>query len=123
MAWDRQRVGYALIGALLFAVGIGIGRANPQSSVTPDSVHGTVNDVSGHGSEISFRPDDGGTAKSFKVGGILQWQDRKGTWHGSGTPACMKPSSPGQHVTLGLASVTSSGDNPGGQVVAWIRCQ
>jgi len=123
MAWDRQRVGYALIGAFLFAVGIGIGRANPQSSVTPDSVHGTVKDVSGHGSEISFRPDDGGTAKDYRVGGMLQWQDAKGTWHGGGTPTCMKPQSRGQQVTLGLADVSPTGENPGGQIVAWLQCK
>ncbi len=123
MAFDRQRAGYALIGALLFAVGIGIGRANPQNSVTPDAVHGAVKEVSGHGGTLTFQPEGGGAAKSYRVGGMLQWQDAKGTWHVGGTPTCMKPQSRGQQVTLGLADVSPTGGNPGGQVVAWLQCK
>jgi hypothetical protein len=123
MAWDRQRAGYALIGALLFAVGIGLGRANPQNSVTPDTVHGAVQKVSEHGGTLTFQPEGGGAARSYRVGGMLQWQDRKGTWHGGGTPTCMQPQSRGQQVTLGLANVSPSGGSPGGQVVAWLQCK
>ncbi len=34
-----------------------------------------------------------------------------------------QPLSHGQHVTLGVATVTSGDGNPGGQLVAWIRCE
>jgi hypothetical protein len=123
MAWDRQRAGYGLIGVLLLAAGIGLGRADPQRSVTPQTVPGTVTRVGGSGGEIAFRPDGSAATESFRVGGILKWQDRRGTWHDGGRPACMKPLSRRQHVTLGIASVTSGDGNPGGQLVAWIRCQ
>jgi len=123
MAWDRQRVGYGLIGVALLAAGIVLGRADPQRSVTPQTVPGTITQVGGSGAKIAFRPDGGAATEGFAVGGILKWQDRQGTWHDRGRPACMRPRSRGQHVTLGIASVTSSGGNPGGQLVAWIRCQ
>lgn len=123
MAWDRQRARYGLIGVVLLAGGIGLGRADPQRSVTPQAVPGTVTRVSGSGGEIAFRPDGSSATEGFGVGGILQWQDRQGTWHDGGRPACMKSLSRGQHVTLGIATVTSTGGNPGGQLVAWIRCQ
>jgi hypothetical protein len=123
MAWDRQRAGYGLIGVVLLAVGIGLGRADPQRSVTPQTVPGTVTQVGGGSGEIAFRPDGSKSTEVFGVGGILEWQDRHGTWHNGGRPACMKPLSRGQHVTLGIATVTSGDGNPGGQLVAWIRCE
>lgn len=90
MAWDRQRVGYGLIGVALLAAGIVLGRADPQRSVTPQTVPGTITQVGGSGKKIAFRPDGGAATEGFAVGGILEWQDQQGTWHetAAGRPAC-----------------------------------
>ncbi len=67
MAWDRQRVGYGLIGVALLADGLALGRADPQRSVTPQAVPGTVTRVDVSGDKIAFRPDGSAATEGFAV--------------------------------------------------------
>lgn len=124
----QQRMRTWLIGAVFIVVGVLVGYALPQNSVSPKSEVGTVMSV--HGSVSS-----GGAGIEFKTKGVTgavhyalvdptPWQAKPGgVWHLTGQPSCLVPdSTTPMRVTLGVISVHPVGSAPGNPMVVWIEC-
>lgn len=124
----QQRARSWLIGAVLIVIGVLVGYALPQSSVSPKSEVGNV--VSVHGSVGSA-----GAGFDFKTKGVTglvhyaledptPWQAKpNGIWHNAGQPPCLVPgSTTPAKVTLGVISVHPVGSAPGNPMVVWIEC-
>ncbi|HUC60023.1 MAG TPA: hypothetical protein VMA95_21665 [Streptosporangiaceae bacterium] len=123
-----QRFRGWLIGAVLVVVGVLVGYALPQSSVSPKSEAGTVTKVTGpiggNGAKLAFKiKGQTGTVK-YPMQDPLPWQGTKnGTWHHSGQPSCLVPGSTKPvKATLGVISVHADGSAPGGSMIVWVEC-
>lgn len=124
----QQRVRSWVISAVLLVVGVLVGYALPQNSVSPKSEVGKVMSV--HGSVGSG--DAGIEFKTKGVTGLVRyalenptpWQAKpNGTWHPSGQPSCLVPDSKTPvKVTLGVISVHPVGSAPGNPMIVWIEC-
>jgi len=124
----QQRLRTWLVGAVLIVVGVVVGYALPQNSVSPKSEVGNVTSV--HGGIGSANA--GFEFKTKGVTGLVHytledptpWQARpNGTWRTSGQPSCLRPGSTTPvKVTLGVISVHSVGSAPGNSMAVWIEC-
>ena len=118
----RKRGRAWLTYAALLLVGILVGHAIPSNSATPKSVTGTITSVSaGSQNAAATFVLASGKAKPAKY--ILA---------ASGMPPCLTAVSVGTasaakggravKVTVGVISVPSFGDFPGGDYVVWVHC-
>ena len=124
----QQRARTWLIGAVLIVVGVLVGYALPQNTVSPKSEVGFIMSV--HGSIASASA--GIEFKTKSVQGLVYysledptpWQAQpNGTWHKSGQPSCLVPGAiTPVKVTLGVISVHPVGSAPGNPMVVWIEC-
>jgi hypothetical protein len=124
----QQRMRGWLIGAVLIVVGVLVGYALPQNSVSPKSevgnvmsVHGSVGSAS---AGIDFKTKGVAGLVHYKLEDPTPWQAKpNGAWHNSGQPSCLVPdSTTPTKVTLGVISVHPVGSAPGNPMVVWIEC-
>jgi len=113
-----------LIGAALIVVGVIVGYALPQNSVSPKSEAGTVVSVKGQlgnpNASLTFKTTGVSGSVTYPLDSPTPWQSKSGaTWHSSGTPACLTP---GSKVTLGVVNVDGVGSAPGGKRIIWVEC-
>ena len=111
-----------LAAALLASGGFWTGRSLTTPTVTPLVAAGTVGLVGGGSGEFTFRRAGTSQFTSYALPGTLTWRDSYGTWHDSGPPACMKPLTRGQHITLALVNAAPVAGAPGEPVIVWIEC-
>jgi hypothetical protein len=132
----------ALAGAALFGGGFGAGFAS-SSSGTPtvpytvpgswptgpavvQALSGTVQEVNPAGDQFFVCLNGANRCYPETLNNHISWRDTQGIWQQSlpqsGYIPCMKPSSHGQKITLGLVTFTSAGDAIGSQSVVWIEC-
>jgi hypothetical protein len=108
--------------AILLAGGFWGGRALSTSTATPRIAHGTVRLISDDGDAVAIRLAGMKRVTSFALPNTLEWRDAYGTWNDGPPPACLRPGSSGQRVTLGIVSAEPVADAPGGDIVAWVEC-
>jgi hypothetical protein len=107
--------------AVLAAGGFWGGKALPTSTATPQAETGTVTGVDYHSEAFGLRVDGTGQTTGLVLGPV-SWRDAYGNWHVGDTPACMKPSSHGQRITVGIVHIQPVVDAPGGNLVTWLEC-
>jgi hypothetical protein len=124
----QERARTWLIGAVLIVIGVLVGYALPQSSVSPKSevgkimsVHGTIGSA---GAEIEFKAKGVTGLVHYMLEDPTPWQAKaNGVWHQSGQPSCLVPDSKTPvKVTLGVISVHAVGSAPGNPMIVWIEC-
>jgi hypothetical protein len=117
-----------IVYAVLVVVGVLVGYALPQSSVSPKSETGTVTNVQGSvgdlGSHVAFLTKGVKGKVTYPMRDQVPWQAVKGgSWHQSGQPSCLVPGSAKPvKVTLGVITVDAVGSAPGGPMVVWVEC-
>jgi hypothetical protein len=125
---DMQRMRGWLIGAVLLVVGVLVGYALPQNSVSPKSEVGKVTSVHGGlgsaGARIEFKAKGVKGFDRYMLQDPTPWQAKpNGAWHNSGQPSCLVPGSTTPvTATLGVISVHAVGSAPGNPMVVWIEC-
>jgi hypothetical protein len=115
---------YGIGGIILLAAGFWGGKSVSPDAVTPDVLAGTVKAVSGDGDGFVIRLDGGHgvTTYAMRVSPVM-WRDKYGNWFQGTQPACLKPFSHGQHITLGAVNVKPVGGAVfGGPVAVWVEC-
>jgi len=123
-----QRLRGWLIGAVLIVIGVLVGYALPQSTVSPKTETGTITKVKGdlgvNGSSLTFKVKGKSGTTSYPMQDPLPWQGTKtGKWHQSGQPPCVVPGSAKPvSATLGVISVHADGSAPGGPMIVWVEC-
>jgi hypothetical protein len=127
----------------VLAASLTLGRTLWPGVATPRVVQGTTTAVNRDRTQIGFMPDGHrdpdpppslrerltdwrygfrNTFTGYEVGGV-PWADADGTWHQASAPACLRPTTSGQRVELGLVRVRPGAvGGPGGVVVVWLRC-
>jgi hypothetical protein len=108
--------------AVLLAGGFWAGKALSASAATPRIEHGTVRMVSSDGDSVAIRLAGAAAATSYDLPSNVTWRDAFGTWNDGTRPACLRPLSSGQRITLGIISADPVADAPGGDIVAWVEC-
>jgi hypothetical protein len=113
-----------LIGAALIVVGVIVGYALPQNSVSPKAEAGTVVSVKGQlggpKASLTFKATGVSAPVTYPLDAPTPWQTKSGaTWHSTGTPSCLTP---GSKVTLGVVNVDGVGSAPGGERIIWVEC-
>jgi hypothetical protein len=117
-----------LIWAVLVVIGVLVGHALPDSSVSPDSEAGTITAVHGQlGSpkaSLEFKAKGAKTTTSYALVDPTPWQAASGgNWHGGGQPSCLQPTSTKPvKATIGVITVHGVGSAPGGPMVVWVEC-
>jgi hypothetical protein len=114
--------GYGATAILLASGGFWTGKSLTTPTVTPQVSTGTVGLVSITGDAFTFQPAGTSQATGYTLPGSLTWQDSYGVWHEGGPPACVKPLTHGQRITIGVINAAPVADAPGGPVIVWIRC-
>lgn len=110
-------------GVVLLAVGLWAGRQLPTDTATPDVQTGVVSGVSIDGGGFAIRLSGEGVTTGYPLGSALSWRDKYGIWHDESRPACLKPLTHGQHVTIGVVRAQPSGDVPSAaELVVWVEC-
>ncbi len=124
----QQRVRTWLIGAVLIVIGVLVGYALPQNSVSPKSEVGKVMSVQGSigsaGAGFEFKAKGVTGLVHYTLENPTPWQAKpSGAWRGTGQPSCLVPDSKTPvKVTLGVISVHPVGSAPGNPMVVWIEC-
>ena len=113
---------FGIAGVILLAGGFWAGKSLSADTVTPDVLSGTVKLVSDTSDSFAIQLSGTHGITSYAMGNRMQWRDKYGTWWDGTQPACMKPLSHGQHITLGVVNAKPVGDAPGQPVVVWIEC-
>ena len=117
-----------LLGAVLIVVGVLVGYALPQNSVSPKSEVGKVMSVQGSvgsaSAGIEFTTKGVAGLVHYRLEDPTPWQAKpNGAWHNTGQPSCLVPdSTTPTKVTLGVISVHPVGSAPGNPMVVWIEC-
>jgi hypothetical protein len=114
--------GYGAVAILLASGGFWTGKSLTTPTVTPQVSSGTVGLVSITGDAFTFQAVDASQAASYALPASLPWRDSYGTWHEGEPPACMKPLSHGQYVTIGVINAGPVANAPGGPVIVWVQC-
>ncbi len=119
-----QRFRTWLIGAALIVIGVIVGYALPQNSVSPKSEVGTVTSV--HGSmggtnaNVQFKAKGATSSVTYPLDAPTPWQPKSGApWRTHGQPSCLAA---GDKVTLGVVNVDGVGSAPGGERIIWVEC-
>jgi hypothetical protein len=124
----QQRMRTWLVGAVFIVVGVLVGYALPQNSVSPKSEVGKIMSVTGSigstGAGIEFKTKGVTGLVHFALEDPTPWQAKpSGAWHSTGQPSCLAPDSKTPvKVTLGVISVHPVGSAPGNPMVVWIEC-
>jgi hypothetical protein len=123
-----QRLRTWLIWAVLVVIGVLVGHALPDSSVSPDSEAGTITSVHGQiGSpkaSLDFKVKGVKGTASYALVDPTPWQAASGgKWHAGGQPSCLKSGTvrPAK-ATIGVVTVHGVGSAPGGSMVVWVEC-
>jgi len=99
---DLQKRGRSLaVNGLLIGLGVVVGYALPQNSVSPTSDTGIVTSAAagGGGITFSFTPKSG-PKETLRYLGSTPWQAKpSGRWSTSGMPSCLLPSVVAASVT------------------------
>jgi hypothetical protein len=114
--------GYGITGVILLAGGFWGGKSLSTDTATPDARAGTVRLVSITGDAFAIQLSGTQGTTSYAMANTMRWRDKYGVWWDGTQPACMKPLSHGQHITIGVINAEPAGDAPGGPVVVWIEC-
>ena len=114
--------GYGAAAILLASGGFWTGKSLTTPTVTPQVSTGTVGLVSITGDAFTFQPAGTSQATGYALPGSLPWQDSYGTWHEGVPPACVKPLTHGQRITIGVINAAPVANAPGGPVIVWIQC-
>jgi hypothetical protein len=123
-----QRLRTWFIGGVLVVIGVLVGYALPQNSVSPASQAGTVTAVHGAVSSakasIEFKGKGIKGTVTYPLDDPTPWQaTANGPWHSSGQPSCLVPgSNTPVKATLGVISVHQDGSAPGGSMIVWVKC-
>ena len=83
---------------------------------------GTIGLVSPGGDVFTIRLSGRKEPTSYALPPTVEWRDAYGTWYENTRPACMKPGTHGQQVTLGLVNTEPVADAPGRPVIVWLEC-
>jgi hypothetical protein len=113
-------LGAVLAVAVIATVGFSLGRASRSDTATPAIRHGTVAKVSLDGAEFGVFPDGASTAESYSTPSM--WVDAQGGQHDGDLPACLQPSTHGQHITYGVVQVNPVQGATGAVLAIWVRC-
>jgi len=113
---------YAVTAVVLLAIGFWAGKSLSTSTATPQVKTGAIGFVSPSGDEFTIRLTGLKGLTSYALPATVEWQDGYGTWWENTRPACMKPGTHGQKVTLGVVDSEPVGDAPGGPVIVWLKC-
>jgi hypothetical protein len=107
----------------LVALGFLLGTTRASSTASPQVISGTVTRVGIDGNEFALVQSGSRSVTSYGLSSVVQWRDRQGSWSDSSPIACMRPSSSGQDVTLGVVTVNPTNNAPGGPSVVWLECK
>jgi hypothetical protein len=104
------------------AVGIIIGVAATWAGTRPAIrvYEGTTTVVDAHGTAFGWRAPPGADA-GYSVAGAT-WRELDSGWHIGDPASCLVPGHSPQAIRLGVMSVPSSAEMPGGDVVVWLEC-
>ena len=119
---STMRVAYGGIAAVLLAGGFWAGRSLSTSTATPRAETGTIGFVSPGADGFTIRLSGLHQPTSYALPATVQWRDAYGNWYEGTRPACMKPGTHGQQVTLGVVDTEPAADAPGGPVIVWLEC-
>ena len=113
---------YGIAGIILLAAGFWGGKSASPDAVTPEVLAGTVRLVPDAGGSFAIQLNGrhGVTSYAMSVSPAM-WRDKYGNWWSGTHPACLRPGSHGQRITLGVVNV-KPGPAVGGPVVVWIEC-
>jgi hypothetical protein len=122
-ARNTMRAAYGVTAVVLLAGGLWVGRSLSTSTATPQAKTGIIGFVSPGGEdEFTIRLSGRKGLTHYAMPATVQWRDGYGTWYEGTRPACMKPWTHGQQVTLGLVTTEPVADAPGGPVIVWLEC-
>ena len=119
---NTMRAAYGATAIVLLAGGFWVGKSLSTSTATPQAETGTIGFVSPEGDEITIRLSGRKEPTSYAMPLTVEWRDAYGTWWENTRPACMKPGTHGQQVTLGLVTTEQVADAPSGPVIVWLEC-
>jgi hypothetical protein len=108
--------------AIFLAGGFWAGKALSAPAATPRVEHATVRRVNEDGTEAVIRLAGWNRNTGLAVPDTVTWRDAFGTWNDGTRPACLRPLSSGQHITLGTITAEPVADAPGQEIVAWVEC-
>jgi hypothetical protein len=120
-ARNTMRAAFGVTAAVFLAGGLWAGRSLSTSTATPTAQTGTIGFVSPGADQFTFRLS-GHAETSYALPAIVMWRDAYGNWSEGTRPACMRPGTHGQQVTLGLVSTEPAAGAPGGQFIVWLEC-
>src|SRR5437773_304854 len=113
---------YGVTAVVLLAIGFWVGKSLSTSTATPQAETGTIGLVSPGGDVFTIRLSGRKEPTSYALPPTVEWRDAYGTWYENTRPACMKPGTHGQQVTLGLVNTEPVADAPGRPVIVWLEC-
>jgi hypothetical protein len=119
---NTMRAACGVTAVVLLAIGFWVGKSLSTSTATPQAVTGTIGFVTPDGDQFTIRLSGMKGPTSFALPTTVEWRDGYGTWWENTRPACMKPGTHGQQVTLGLINTEPVADAPGRPVVVWLKC-
>jgi hypothetical protein len=119
---NAMRAAYGIAAVILLAGGLWAGKSLSTSTATPAAQTGTITFVSPDGEEFTIRLSGLKAPTSYALSPTVEWRDGYGTWWENTRPACMKPGTHGQQVTLGLVTTEQVADTPSGPVIVWLEC-
>jgi hypothetical protein len=108
-------------GAVLLSAGFWAGKSLPATTVTPQVMAGTVVQVRANDAFV-FRQGGDGQPTGYGLSESMQWRNAYGVWQDGSRPACMRPLTRGQRITIGVINAAPVADAPGGSVVVWLEC-
>lgn len=125
---DLQKRGRSyLVSLTLIGLGVVVGYALPESTVSPKSEIGTIMSSAakstGPTTSFVFKPKTG-TRETFRFINSTPWQaTSSGKWQHLGVPPCLtSPSGKPNSVTIGVVNIHSVDQAPGEMMVAWVEC-
>ena len=113
----------AAAAVILLAGGFWGGRSLTTSTAIPQAETGTIESVSADGTALSIRLRGQTAQTGYALPATVPWQDPYGTWNDGTRPACLRPLTHGQHITLGIITALPAARAPGGPIIAWVKCQ
>jgi hypothetical protein len=108
---------------ILLAGGFWGGRSLTTSTAIPRPEAGTIKAVNADGTALAIMLRGHTTPTGYALPATVLWQDPYGTWNEGTHPACLRPLTHGQHVTLGIITALPAASAPGGSIIAWVKCQ
>jgi hypothetical protein len=119
---NTMRAAYGVAAVVLLAGGFWVGKSLSTSTATPQAETGTIGFVTPEGDAFTIRLSGRQQPTSYAMSPTVEWRDGYGTWWENTRPACMKPGTHGQQVTLGVVTTEPVADAPGRPVIVWLEC-